>query len=51
MRKAGISDAAIRRVTQDNPRRFLTFVPKQAWRLRPGPIESPGSGGVRTRRQ
>ena len=30
MRKAGISDAAIRRVTQDNPRRFLTFVPKQA---------------------
>ena len=30
LRKAGIPDAVIRRITQDNPRRFLTFVPKQA---------------------
>jgi phosphotriesterase-related protein len=30
MRKAGISDATIRRVTVDNPRRFLAFVPKPA---------------------
>ena len=30
MRKAGIPEAAIRRVTEDNPRRFLTFVPRQA---------------------
>jgi phosphotriesterase-related protein len=30
MRKAGISDDVIRRITVDNPRRFLTFVPKQA---------------------
>ena len=30
LRKAGIPDEVIRRITQDNPRRFLTFVPKQA---------------------
>jgi phosphotriesterase-related protein len=30
MRKAGIGDDVIRRITQDNPRRFLTFVPKAA---------------------
>jgi predicted metal-dependent phosphotriesterase family hydrolase len=29
LRKAGIQDEVIRRITQDNPRRFLTFVPKQ----------------------
>ena len=29
MRKAGIKDKAIRQITQDNPRRFLAFVPKQ----------------------
>lgn len=28
MRKAGIADADIRRITQDNPRRFLSFVPR-----------------------
>ena len=28
MRKAGIGDADIRRITQDNPRRFLAFVPR-----------------------
>lgn len=28
MRKAGISDADIRHITQDNPRRFLAFVPR-----------------------
>ncbi|HZI81035.1 MAG TPA: hypothetical protein VFD69_16045 [Vicinamibacterales bacterium] len=28
LRQAGISDDVIRRITQDNPRRFLTFVPK-----------------------
>jgi len=28
LRKAGIPDETIRRITQDNPRRFLTFVPK-----------------------
>ena len=28
MRKAGISDADIRRITQDNPRQFLAFVPR-----------------------
>ena len=28
MRKAGISDVDIRRITQDNPRRFLAFVPR-----------------------
>jgi phosphotriesterase-related protein len=28
MRKAGIKDADIRHITQDNPRRFLAFVPK-----------------------
>lgn len=28
LRKAGIPDDVIRRITQDNPRRFLTFVPK-----------------------
>ena len=27
LRKAGVSDAAIRRITVDNPRRFLAFVP------------------------
>ena len=30
MKKAGIKDKAIRRITQENPRRFLSFVPKQA---------------------
>jgi phosphotriesterase-related protein len=30
LRKAGIPDETIRRITQDNPRRFLTFVPKSA---------------------
>jgi len=30
MRKAGIGDDVIRRITQDNPRRFLTFVAKSA---------------------
>jgi phosphotriesterase-related protein len=30
MRKAGIKDKAIRQITQDNPRRFLAFVPKEA---------------------
>ena len=30
MRKAGIPDAVIRRITEENPRRFLTFVPRQA---------------------
>jgi phosphotriesterase-related protein len=30
LRKAGIPDDVIRRLTQDNPRRFLTFVPKQS---------------------
>ncbi len=30
LRKAGIPDDVIRRITQDNPRRFLTFVPKSA---------------------
>lgn len=30
LRKAGIPDEVIRRITQDNPRRFLTFVPKSA---------------------
>ena len=30
LRKAGIQDEVIRRITQDNPRRFLTFVPRQA---------------------
>ena len=29
MRKAGVKDKTIRRITQDNPRRFLSFVPKQ----------------------
>ena len=29
LRKAGIPDDVIRRITQDNPRRFLTFVPKK----------------------
>ena len=28
LRQAGIPDDVIRRITQDNPRRFLTFVPK-----------------------
>jgi phosphotriesterase-related protein len=28
MRKAGVKDADIRRITEDNPRRFLAFVPK-----------------------
>ena len=28
MRKAGIAEADIRRITQDNPRRFLAFVPR-----------------------
>jgi phosphotriesterase-related protein len=28
MRKAGVVDADIRRITQDNPRRFLAFVPR-----------------------
>jgi predicted metal-dependent phosphotriesterase family hydrolase len=28
LRKAGVPDDVIRRITQDNPRRFLTFVPK-----------------------
>jgi phosphotriesterase-related protein len=28
MRKAGMGDADIRRITQDNPRRFLAFVPR-----------------------
>jgi phosphotriesterase-related protein len=28
MRKAGIKDEDIRRITQDNPRRFLAFVPR-----------------------
>ena len=30
LRKAGIPDETIRRITQDNPRRFLTFVPKSS---------------------
>ncbi len=30
MKKAGIKEKAIRRITQDNPRRFLSFIPKQA---------------------
>jgi phosphotriesterase-related protein len=30
MRKAGVKDADIRRITEDNPRRFLAFVPKRA---------------------
>jgi len=29
MRKAGIKDKAIRKITQDNPRRFLSFIPKE----------------------
>jgi predicted metal-dependent phosphotriesterase family hydrolase len=29
LRKAGVRDNAIRRILQDNPRRFLSFVPKQ----------------------
>jgi phosphotriesterase-related protein len=28
LRKAGVPDDVIRRITKDNPRRFLTFVPK-----------------------
>jgi phosphotriesterase-related protein len=28
LRKAGVKDKAIRRITQENPRRFLSFVPK-----------------------
>jgi predicted metal-dependent phosphotriesterase family hydrolase len=28
MQKAGIAAADIRRITQDNPRRFLAFVPR-----------------------
>jgi phosphotriesterase-related protein len=30
MRKVGVSDADIRTITQDNPRRFLAFVPRPA---------------------
>jgi predicted metal-dependent phosphotriesterase family hydrolase len=30
MRQAGIEEETIRRITQDNPRRFLAFVPKEA---------------------
>ena len=30
MRQAGVKDQDIRRITQDNPRRFLAFVPKEA---------------------
>jgi predicted metal-dependent phosphotriesterase family hydrolase len=30
MLKAGISVDAVRRIAVDNPRRFLTFVPKNA---------------------
>jgi phosphotriesterase-related protein len=30
MRKAGVSEQTIRRITVDNPRRFLAFVPKQS---------------------
>jgi phosphotriesterase-related protein len=29
LRKAGVKDKAIRRITEDNPRRFLSFEPKQ----------------------
>jgi phosphotriesterase-related protein len=30
LRKAGVKDKAIARITQENPRRFLSFVPKNA---------------------
>jgi predicted metal-dependent phosphotriesterase family hydrolase len=30
MRKAGINEETIRKITQDNPRRFLAFVPRSA---------------------
>jgi predicted metal-dependent phosphotriesterase family hydrolase len=30
LRKAGVKDETIRQITQDNPRRFLAFVPKNA---------------------
>jgi phosphotriesterase-related protein len=30
LKKAGVSDEAIRQITQENPRRFLSFVPKES---------------------
>ncbi len=30
LKKAGVSDKDIRKITQDNPRRFLSFVPKES---------------------
>ncbi len=30
LKKAGVSDKEIRQITQENPRRFLSFVPKEA---------------------
>jgi predicted metal-dependent phosphotriesterase family hydrolase len=30
LKKAGVSDKDIRQITQENPRRFLSFVPKEA---------------------
>jgi phosphotriesterase-related protein len=29
LRKAGVSDQSIRKITQENPRRFLSFAPKE----------------------
>ena len=29
LRKAGVKDKTIRRITEDNPRRFLSFEPRQ----------------------